>query len=62
MEATATMYSKGKNKSPQKFEGDSQQKEAAASKAVKDAAATYLGESYLALEAAATQYKARRIN
>jgi hypothetical protein len=60
MEATATMYSKGKNKSPQMFEGDSEQKEASASTAVKNAAATYLTESYLTLEAAARQYRARR--
>jgi hypothetical protein len=55
MEATSKLYSKGKNKVPQVFEGDSQQKEEQASDEVKRAAAEYLSESYGALEAASAQ-------
>lgn len=55
MEATSKLYSKGKNKVPQVFEGDSQQKEEQASDEVKSASAEYLSESYRALEAASAQ-------
>jgi hypothetical protein len=60
MEATSKLYSKGKNKVPQVFEGDSQQKEEQASEEVRRAAAEYLNESYRALEAASAQRAAQR--
>ena len=60
MEATSKLYSKGKNKVPQVFEGDSQQKEKQASDEVKRAADEYLRESYHALEAASAQRVAQR--